>query len=98
MIYNVASRNNLAFVVESGVLGNMVIDQEYGHQSLVVATRTITLEVNPTGAKVLEFIFDFGKPTAPFQLLLTHVFHQKCMSRILVRPSSRYLQVRSRLP
>ena len=33
----------------------------------------------------------------PFMPLLTGTFHQKCMSRIMIRLSSRYLQVRSRL-
>lgn len=66
MIDNVSSVDNLDFTMESDALGHTVMDQRQGHESLVAVAGTVTLEeVNSTGAKVLEFISDFGKPTAP---------------------------------
>ncbi|XP_027125887.1 stromal processing peptidase, chloroplastic [Coffea arabica] len=66
MIDNVSSVDNLDFIMESDALGHRVMDQRQGHESLVAVAGTITLEeVNAVGAKVLEFISDFGKPSAP---------------------------------
>ncbi|KAA8541397.1 hypothetical protein F0562_025360 [Nyssa sinensis] len=66
MIDNVSSVDNLDFIMESDALGHTVMDQRQGHESLVAVVGTVTLEeVNSTGAKVLEFISDFGKPSAP---------------------------------
>ncbi|KAH7684401.1 C-terminal processing peptidase protein [Dioscorea alata] len=66
MIDSVPSVDNLDFIMESDALGHTVMDQRQGHESLVVVAETVTLEeVNSTGAEVLEFISDFGKPTAP---------------------------------
>ncbi|XP_004289591.1 PREDICTED: uncharacterized protein LOC101310172, partial [Fragaria vesca subsp. vesca] len=67
MIDNVSSVDNLDFIMESDALGHTVMDQRQGHDSLVAVAGTVTLEeVNSIGAKVLEFVSDFGKPTAPF--------------------------------
>ncbi|KAJ8536100.1 hypothetical protein K7X08_034501 [Anisodus acutangulus] len=66
MIDNVSSVENLDFVMESDALGHTVMDQSQGHESLLAVAGTITLEeVNATGAKVLEYISDFGKRSAP---------------------------------
>ncbi|XP_016500156.1 stromal processing peptidase, chloroplastic isoform X1 [Nicotiana tabacum] len=66
MIDNVSSVDNLDFVMESDALGHTVMDQRQGHESLLAVAGTITLEeVNATGAEVLEYISDFGKPSAP---------------------------------
>ncbi|XP_065861526.1 stromal processing peptidase, chloroplastic isoform X2 [Euphorbia lathyris] len=66
MIDNVSSVDNLEFIMESDALGHTVMDQRQGHESLMAVTETVTLEeVNSIGAKVLEFISDFGKPTTP---------------------------------
>ncbi|XP_050226075.1 stromal processing peptidase, chloroplastic isoform X2 [Mercurialis annua] len=66
MIDNVSSVDNLEFIMESDALGHTVMDQRQGHESLVGVAGTVTLEeVNSVGAKVLEFISDFGNPTAP---------------------------------
>ncbi|KAG9143853.1 hypothetical protein Leryth_011525 [Lithospermum erythrorhizon] len=66
MIDNVSSVENLDFVMESDALGHTVMDQRQGHESLVAIAGTITLEeVNAVGAKLLEFISDFGQPSAP---------------------------------
>lgn len=66
MIDNVPSVDNLDFIMESDALGHKVMDQLQGHESLVAIAGTVTLEeVNSIGAEVLEFISDFGKPTAP---------------------------------
>ncbi|KAK9135528.1 hypothetical protein Syun_014858 [Stephania yunnanensis] len=66
MIDNVPSVDNLDFIMESDALGHTVMDQRQGHECLVSVAETVTLEeVNATGAKVLEFISDFGKPSAP---------------------------------
>ncbi|PHT88687.1 hypothetical protein T459_10793 [Capsicum annuum] len=66
MIDNVSSVDNLDFVMESDALGHTVLDQSQGHESLLSVAGTITLEeVNATGAEVLEYISDFGKPSAP---------------------------------
>ncbi|KAF3446963.1 hypothetical protein FNV43_RR12143 [Rhamnella rubrinervis] len=66
MIDNVSSVDNLDFIMESDALGHTVMDQRQGHESLVAVSGTVTLEeVNSVGAKVLEFVSDFGKPTAP---------------------------------
>ncbi|XP_015880000.1 stromal processing peptidase, chloroplastic isoform X2 [Ziziphus jujuba] len=66
MIDNVSSVDNLDFIMESDALGHSVMDQRQGHGSLVAVAGTVTLdEVNSVGAKVLEFVSDFGKPTAP---------------------------------
>ncbi|XAR64309.1 C-terminal processing peptidase [Bertholletia excelsa] len=66
MIDNVSSVDNLDFIMESDALGHTVMDQRQGHESLVAVARTVSLEeVNSIGAKVLEFISDFGKPSAP---------------------------------
>ncbi|WCJ27530.1 Stromal processing peptidase chloroplastic [Euphorbia peplus] len=66
MIDNVSSVDNLEFIMESDALGHTVMDQRQGHESLMAIAETVTLEeVNSIGAKVLEFISDFGKPTAP---------------------------------
>lgn len=66
MIDNVPSVDNLDFIMESDALGHKVMDQLQGHESLVGVAGTVTLEeVNSIGAEVLEFIADFGKPTAP---------------------------------
>ncbi|PHU24287.1 hypothetical protein BC332_09394 [Capsicum chinense] len=52
--------------MESDALGHTVMDQSQGHESLLSVAGTITLEeVNATGAEVLEYISDFGKPSAP---------------------------------
>ncbi|KAF7836553.1 stromal processing peptidase, chloroplastic [Senna tora] len=66
MIDNVPSVDNLDFIMESDALGHKVMDQRQGHESLLAVAGTVTLEeVNSVGAEVLEFIADFGKPTAP---------------------------------
>lgn len=66
MIDNVSSVDNLDFIMESDALGHTVMDQRQGHESLVAVASTVTLEeVNSVGAEVLEFISDFGKPSAP---------------------------------
>ncbi|KAJ6880301.1 stromal processing peptidase [Populus alba x Populus x berolinensis] len=66
MIDNVSSVDNLEFIMESDALGHTVMDQRQGHESLFAVAGTVTLEeVNSIGAKLLEFISDFGKPTAP---------------------------------
>ncbi|XP_057517630.1 stromal processing peptidase, chloroplastic isoform X1 [Amaranthus tricolor] len=66
MIDNVPSVDNLDFIMESDALGHKVMDQLQGHESLLNVAGTITREeVNSIGAEVLEFIADFGKPTAP---------------------------------
>ncbi|XP_073296699.1 LOW QUALITY PROTEIN: stromal processing peptidase, chloroplastic-like [Primulina huaijiensis] len=66
MIDNVSSVDNLDFTMESDALGHTVMDQRQGHESLVAIAGTVTLdEVNSIGAKMLEFISDFGKPYAP---------------------------------
>ncbi|KAL7244549.1 hypothetical protein ACSBR2_000018 [Camellia fascicularis] len=66
MIDNVSSVDNLDFIMESDALGHTVMDQRQGHESLVAVAGTVTLEeVNSIGAKVLEFVSDFGKPSAP---------------------------------
>lgn len=66
MIDSVPSVDNLDFIMESDALGHTVMDQRQGYESLVAVAETVTLEeVNATGAKVLEFISDFGKSTAP---------------------------------
>lgn len=66
MIDNVSSVDNLDFIMESDALGHRVMDQRQGHESLVAVASTVTLEeVNSIGAKVLEFISDFGRPSAP---------------------------------
>ncbi|XP_068647590.1 stromal processing peptidase, chloroplastic [Aristolochia californica] len=66
MIDNVPSVDNLDFIMESDALGHTVMDQRQGHECLVAVAETVTLEeVNSTGAKVLEFISEFGSPGAP---------------------------------
>ncbi|KAK8512681.1 hypothetical protein V6N12_075249 [Hibiscus sabdariffa] len=66
MIDNVSSVDNLDFIMESDALGHIVMDQTQGHECLMAVAGTVTLEeVNSIGAQVLEFISDFGKPTAP---------------------------------
>ncbi|XVE56311.1 hypothetical protein DITRI_Ditri03aG0228400 [Diplodiscus trichospermus] len=66
MIDNVSSVDNLDFIMESDALGHTVMDQRQGHESLMAVAGTVTLdEVNSIGAEVLEFISDFGKPSAP---------------------------------
>ncbi|KAL7152707.1 hypothetical protein ABFS83_04G116200 [Erythranthe nasuta] len=66
MIDNISSVDNLDFVMESDSLGHTVMDQRQGHESLVAVAGTISLEeVNSIGAEVLEFISDYGKPSAP---------------------------------
>ncbi|KAL8170335.1 hypothetical protein V2J09_022139 [Rumex salicifolius] len=66
MIDNVPSVDNLDFIMESDALGHKVMDQQQGHESLVAVAGTVTLEeVNDIAAEVLEFISDFGEPTAP---------------------------------
>ncbi|KAL8474428.1 hypothetical protein ACS0TY_031045 [Phlomoides rotata] len=66
MIDNVPSVDNLDFIMESDALSHTVMDQRQGHESLVAIAGTVTLEeVNSVGAKVLEFIADYGKPSAP---------------------------------
>ncbi|XP_068653506.1 stromal processing peptidase, chloroplastic-like [Aristolochia californica] len=66
MIDNVPSVDNLDFIMESDALGHTVMDQRQGHECLVAVAETVTLEeVNSTGAKVLEFISEFGSPDAP---------------------------------
>ncbi|KAL5778469.1 hypothetical protein ACOSP7_011395 [Xanthoceras sorbifolium] len=66
MIDNVSSVDNLDFIMESDALGHTVMDQRQGHESLIAVAGTVTLEeVNSIGAKVLQFISDFGRPSAP---------------------------------
>uniref|UniRef100_A0A2P2KHM4 Uncharacterized protein n=1 Tax=Rhizophora mucronata TaxID=61149 RepID=A0A2P2KHM4_RHIMU len=66
MIDNVSSVDNLEFIMESDALGHTVMDQRQGHECLVAIAGTVTLEeVNSIGAEILEFISDFGKPSAP---------------------------------
>ncbi|GAA0138514.1 metalloprotease [Lithospermum erythrorhizon] len=66
MIDNVPSVENLDFIMESDALGHTIMDQRQGHESLVAIAGTVTLEeVNAVGAKLLEFISDFGQPSAP---------------------------------
>ncbi|KAL8110200.1 hypothetical protein AgCh_026060 [Apium graveolens] len=66
MIDNVSSLDNLDFVMESDALGHTIMDQMQSHESLLAVAGTVTLEeVNSIGAKVLEYISDFGKPSAP---------------------------------
>ncbi|KAM1332240.1 hypothetical protein ACFX2F_008433 [Malus domestica] len=66
MIDNVSSVDNLDFIMESDALGHTVMDQRQGHESLVAVAGTVTLEeVNSIGTKVLEFVSNFGNPTAP---------------------------------
>lgn len=66
MIDNVSSLDNLDFVMESDALGHTIMDQMQSHESLLAVAGTVTLEeVNSIGAEVLEYISDFGKPSAP---------------------------------
>ncbi|KAI3463546.1 hypothetical protein Pfo_020209 [Paulownia fortunei] len=66
MIDNISSVDNLDFIMESDALSHTVMDQRQGHESLVAVAGTVTLEeVNSIGAEVLEFISDYGKPSAP---------------------------------
>lgn len=66
MIDNVPSVDNLDFIMESDALGHKVMDQQQGHESLVAVAGAVTLEeVNSIAAELLEFISDFGRPTAP---------------------------------
>nr|CAD1831278.1 unnamed protein product [Ananas comosus var. bracteatus] len=66
MIDSVPSVDNLDFIMESDALDHTVMDQLQGYESLLAVAETVTLtEVNTVGAEVLEFISDFGKPTAP---------------------------------
>eukprot|EP00268_Persea_americana_P007317 TRINITY_DN1270_c2_g1_i2.p1 TRINITY_DN1270_c2_g1~~TRINITY_DN1270_c2_g1_i2.p1 ORF type:complete len:1245 (-),score=273.98 TRINITY_DN1270_c2_g1_i2:1667-5401(-) len=66
MIDNVPSVDNLDFIMESDALGHTVMDQRQAYESLLAVAETVTLaEVNSIGSEVLEFISDFGNPTAP---------------------------------
>ncbi|XP_078430545.1 insulinase (Peptidase family M16) family protein isoform X2 [Wolffia australiana] len=66
MIDSVPSVDNLDFIMESDALSHTVMDQRQGHESLLAVAETVTLEeVNSTGAKILEFISNFGDPGAP---------------------------------
>ncbi|KAL9253734.1 Stromal processing peptidase, chloroplastic-like protein [Drosera capensis] len=66
MIDNVPSVDLLTFVMENDALGHKVMDQQQGHECMVAVAGTITLEeVNSISAELLEFIADFGKPSAP---------------------------------
>ncbi|KAL3693392.1 hypothetical protein R1sor_007043 [Riccia sorocarpa] len=66
MIDNVPSVDNLDFIMESDALGHTVMDQQQGHDSLLAVAETVTLEdVNAAAAGMLDYISDFGKPTAP---------------------------------
>ncbi|KAJ0451311.1 putative processing peptidase [Helianthus annuus] len=66
MCDNISSVDNLDFVMESDALGHMVMDHKQSYESLINVAGTITLEeVNFIGAQVLEYISDFGKPSAP---------------------------------
>ncbi|EPS66722.1 hypothetical protein M569_08054, partial [Genlisea aurea] len=66
MMDNISSVDNLDFIMESDALGHTVMDQQQGHESLLSVAGTVTLEeVNSVGAEVLEFISDYGKPSAP---------------------------------
>ncbi|RZC65954.1 hypothetical protein C5167_009648 [Papaver somniferum] len=66
MIDNIQSVGHLDSIMETDALGHTVTDQRQGHECLVAVAETVTLEeVNSIGAEVLEFISDFGKPTAP---------------------------------
>ncbi|KAG5561858.1 hypothetical protein RHGRI_004786 [Rhododendron griersonianum] len=62
----VSSVDNLELIMENDALGHVVMDHRQRHESLVAVTGAVTLEeVNFIGAKVLEFVADFGKPSAP---------------------------------
>eukprot|EP00245_Coleochaete_scutata_P005274 TRINITY_DN18712_c0_g1_i1.p1 TRINITY_DN18712_c0_g1~~TRINITY_DN18712_c0_g1_i1.p1 ORF type:complete len:1369 (+),score=265.63 TRINITY_DN18712_c0_g1_i1:154-4260(+) len=66
MVDNIPSVDNLDFIMESDALGHTVMDQLQGHESLAGVAQTVTLEdVNKTAALLLEYIADFGKPSAP---------------------------------
>ncbi|KAK1288289.1 hypothetical protein QJS10_CPB19g01336 [Acorus calamus] len=66
MVDSIPSVDNLDFIMENDALSHTVMDPRLGHECLVAVAETITLEeVNATGAKVLEFISDFGSPSAP---------------------------------
>jgi len=66
MIDNVPSVDNLDFIMESDALGHTVMDQQQGHESLMGVAGTVTLEdVNAAGAKMLEYVANFGQPSAP---------------------------------
>ncbi|KAG0577820.1 hypothetical protein KC19_5G184500 [Ceratodon purpureus] len=66
MIDNVPSVDNLDFIMESDALGHTVMDQQQGHESLMAVASTVTLEdVNAAGAKMLEYVANFGQPSAP---------------------------------
>lgn len=75
---SVPSVDNLDFIMESDALGHTVMDQSQGYESLVAVAETVTLEeVNSTGAEVLKFISDFGKPTAPLPAAIVACVPQK---------------------
>ncbi|KAG0463237.1 hypothetical protein HPP92_021713 [Vanilla planifolia] len=66
MIDSIPSVDILDFIMESDALSHTVMDHIQGHECLVAVAETVTLEeVNSICAEVLEFIADFGKPTAP---------------------------------
>ncbi|KAL5186910.1 Stromal processing peptidase, chloroplastic [Glycine soja] len=66
IIDNVSSVDNLDFIMETDALGHKVMDKRQGHESLLAVAGAVTLEeVNFVGAKVLEFIAEFAKPTTP---------------------------------
>ncbi|KAK1263282.1 hypothetical protein QJS04_geneDACA009352 [Acorus gramineus] len=66
MADSIPSVDNLDFIMENDALGHTVMDPRLGHECLVAVAEAITLEeVNATGAKVLEFISDFGSSSAP---------------------------------
>ncbi|KAI8567813.1 hypothetical protein RHMOL_Rhmol02G0150900 [Rhododendron molle] len=61
----VSSVDNLELIMENDALGHVVTDHKERHESLVAVTGAVTLEeANSIGAKVLEFVADFGKSFA----------------------------------
>lgn len=66
MVEAVPSLDNLDFAMESDALRHTVMDQEQGHECLREVAGTVTLEdVNAVGSSLLEYVADFGKPSAP---------------------------------
>ncbi|XP_024021405.1 stromal processing peptidase, chloroplastic [Morus notabilis] len=63
---NTSSHDAVKFIMYNDTLGHTTMEQREADESLAAVATTITLEeVNSIGAQLLEFVSDFGKPSAP---------------------------------
>lgn len=94
MIDSIPSIDNLDFVMESDALGHSIMDQQQGFECLSAIADTVSHDdVNELAGNLLDFIADYGQPSAPIPAAIvacvpTHMHHSDTNADVAFNISS----------